>query len=148
MVKNYQKSSTHLIYGSTVVWTNQVLFILFIFKHILIHPSKTTLPCCVLYAGELFITKWHYTAEMEACQHHSAQVGVLTQQTPAPAYNIVADSPVRAAFQRHERLAHLTSWRFTRPHRFTMRRTTCSSAPAYNAAADSSVCSRDRLARD
>ena len=27
----------------------RVLFILFIFKCILIHPSKTTLPCCVLY---------------------------------------------------------------------------------------------------
>ena len=42
---------------------------------------------------------------MEACQHHSTQVVVLTQRTPAPAYNAVADSPVCAALQCHGRLA-------------------------------------------
>ena len=98
-----------------------MLLILFIFKHILFHPNKITLPCCILYAGELSITKWYYATEMEACQHHSAQVVVLTQRTPAPAYNAVADSPVRAALQRRGRLAH------------PPLRSVHASAPAYNA---------------
>ena len=92
-----------ITWKSSIVQKYQVLFILFVFKHILIYPSKTTLPCCVLYAGELFITKWHYTAEMEACQHHSAQVVVLTQRTPAPAYNAAADSPVCTGLQCRDR---------------------------------------------
>ena len=66
--------------------------------------------------------------------------------------NAPADSLVRVAFQHHKRPARPRD-RFTRPHQLTTRRTLCSSAPAHNAAADSSVCScgrftpRGRLAR-
>ena len=45
----------------------------------------------------------------------------------APAYNATDDSPVRSR------------GRFTRPRRFTTRRTICLSAPAYNVVADSSM---------
>ena len=68
---------------------------------------------------------------MEARQHLLAQVVVVTQRTPAPAYNAVAVSRDRAGLQRRSSLS--------RPCRFTTRRTTCLSAPIYNAAASSSV---------
>ena len=79
-----------------------------------------------------------YTAEMEACQHLLAQVVVITQQTPAPAYNVVAVSRDRAGLQRRNRLS--------RPRQLTTRRTTCLSAPVYNAAAGSSVCAASDVA--
>ena len=41
---------------------------------------------------------------MEARQHLLAQVVVVTQRTPAPAYNAVAVSRDRAGFQRRGRL--------------------------------------------
>ena len=58
---------------------------------------------------------------MEACQHHSTQVVVLTQRTPAPAYNVVTVSRDRTGLQRRGRLSH--------PHRFKMLRSTHLSAP-------------------
>ena len=69
---------------------------------------------------------------MEARQHLLAQVVVVTQRTPAPAYNAVAVSRDRTGLQRRGRLS--------RPRRLTTRRTTHPSAPVYNATADSSVC--------
>ena len=67
---------------------------------------------------------------MEVRQHLLAQVVVVTQLTPAPAYNAVAVSRDRADLQRRGLLS--------RPHRLTIR-TICPSAPAYNATAGSSV---------
>ena len=60
--------------------------------------------------------------EMEACQHHSAQVVVLIQRTVTPAYRVVAGSPVRAAIQRGGQLAC--------PRWLTMPRRAHRSAPA------------------
>ena len=68
---------------------------------------------------------------MEARQHLLAQVVVVTQRTPAPAYNAVTVSRDRASLQRRGRLS--------RPRRLTTRRTTCPSAPACNTMAGSSV---------
>ena len=48
---------------------------------------------------------------MEARQHLLAQVVVVTQRTPAPAYNAVAVSRDHAGLQQGGQLA--------RPHRFT-----------------------------
>ena len=132
------------LYGRLVITTGstsdkyQVLFTLFTFKHILIHLSKTTLPCCILCAGELSITKWYYAMEMEARQHLLAQVVVVTQRTPAPAYNAVTVSRDRAGLQCRGRPS--------RPRRLTTRRTTCPSAPAYSATAGSSVCAASDVA--
>ena len=75
---------------------------------------------------------------MEARQHLLAQVVVVTQRTPAPAYNAVTVSRDRAGLQCRGRLS--------RPRRFTTRRTTCPSAPVYNAATDSSVCAASDVA--
>ena len=46
----------------------------------------------------------YYTAEMKARQHLWAQVVVVTQRTPAPAYNAVAVCRDRAGLQRRGRL--------------------------------------------
>ena len=51
---------------------------------------------------------------MEACQHLLAQVVVVTQRTPAPAYNSVAVSRDHAGLQQGGQLA--------RPHRLTAPR--------------------------
>ena len=57
---------------------------------------------------------------MEARQHLLAQVVVVTQRTPAPAYNAVAVSRDHAGLQQGGQLA--------RPHRLTMPRPTQLSA--------------------
>ena len=51
--------------------------------------------------------------------------------TSAPAYNKEDNLPIRTGLQRRGCLS--------RPRRLTTRRTTCPSAPSYNATADSSV---------
>ena len=51
---------------------------------------------------------------MEACLHLLAQVVIVTQRTPAPAYNVVAVSRDHAGLQQGGQL--------TRPHRFTAPR--------------------------
>ena len=52
---------------------NQVLFLLYIFLvYFNYYEHNYSALRYFLYVGELFITKWHYTAEMEACQHYSA----------------------------------------------------------------------------
>jgi len=114
--------------------TYRVIFMVGLLSQLDQPPTKTraTLPCCLLYAGKLSITKWYYTAEMEARQHLLAHVVVVTQRTPAPAYNAVAVSCYCASLQCRGRLS--------RPRRLTTRRTACPSAPAYNATAGSSVC--------
>ena len=109
---------------------------------------------------------------MEARQHLLAQVVVVTQRTPAPAYNTVAVSRDRAGLQCRGRLLRprrLTTRRTThtsatglqcdgqltrppprpnrRPRRLPLLQLTRPTAPAYNAAAGSSVCSRGRLGR-
>ena len=102
---------------------------------------------------------------MEARQHILAQVVVVTQRTPAPAYNAVAVSRDHAGLQQegqHARPHRLTTprpsvyaasdvtvvftVRLSRPRRLITRRTTCPSAPAYNATADSSVCAASDVA--
>ena len=51
---------------------------------------------------------WHYTVEMEAGQHHSVPVVVVTQRIPAPVYNTAAISRDRAGLQRRGRLPRPT----------------------------------------
>ena len=58
---------------------------------------------------------------MEARQHHVAQVVVVTQRTPAPAYNAVAVSRDHAGLQQGGQLAC--------PHRLTMPRPVYLSVP-------------------
>ena len=130
--------------------------------------------CNVVYAGKLFITKsdiiprgWRHA---NIFWHRWSS---LTQRTPAPAYNAVAVSRDRAGLQRRGRLLRrrrLTTRRAThtsatglqcdeqlthppprptrRPRRLPLLRLTRPTAPAYNAAAGSSVCSRGRLGHD
>ena len=62
-----------------------------------------------------------YTAEMEARQHFLAQVVIVIQRTPAPAYYGVAVSHGHAGLQQGGQLA--------RPHRLTTPRSTHLSAP-------------------
>ena len=116
---------TNAAANSSVQQKNTRCYPFYVFcQHILNHPSKTTLPCCILCAGELSITKWYYAAEMEARQHLLAQVVVVTQRTPAPAYNVVAVSRGRIGLQRRGRLSC--------PHRFKTPRPTDLSTPAAN----------------
>ena len=83
---------------------------------------------------------------MKARQHLLAQVVVVTQRTPAPAYNVMAVSHGRTGLQRRGRL----SW----PHRLTTSWPFLATAPVYNVAVDSpvhtglNVSTRDRLGRD
>ena len=62
--------------------------------------------------------------EMEARQHLLAQVVVVTQRTPTPAYNTVAVSRDHASLQQGGQLAS--------PHWLTMPRPVHASSPAYN----------------
>ena len=73
-------------------------------QHILNHPSKTTLPCCILYAGKLPVAKRHYTAEME------------TRQTLFGTGGCPYSTDSRTGLQCRGRLS--------RPHRFTVLRLT------------------------
>ena len=75
---------------------------------------------------------------MEARQHLSAQVAVVIQRTTAPAYSVVDISRDRTGLKHRGRLLQ--------QRRFTTRRTTCPSAPAYNATAGSSVCAASDVA--
>ena len=70
---------------------------------------------------------WHYTVEMEARQHHSAPVVVVTQRIPAPAYNAVAVSHDRACLQRRGRLS--------RPRRLATPWPSLATTPTYNTVA-------------
>ena len=94
MEYTYVETSYALMATPTCVQKiNQVLFSLYIFL-VYFNYSEHNYSALwyFLYAGELFITKWYYTMEMEARRHHSAQVVVVIQQTPTPAYNVVAVS--------------------------------------------------------
>ena len=72
---------------------------------------------------------------MEARQRLLAQVVVVTQQTPAPAYNAVAVSRDHAGLQQGGQLA--------RPHRFT----TATAGSSVCAASDVAVVFTVRLSR-
>ena len=61
---------------------------------------------------------------MEARQRLLAQVVVVTQRTPAPAYNAMSVSHDRAGLQRRGRLS--------RPHQFTTQWPSFMTTPAYN----------------
>ena len=99
-------------------------------KHLLFFVKKQLL-CPVIFL--------HRTIFMPFADTRIAVRVTSTCQTTrpsAPPYNTTDDSPVRPGH------------RFMRPHRFTTRRITCSSAPVYNTAAGSTVCSHGRLAHD
>ena len=108
------------------------------------------LVCNIVYAGQIIYDKndiiprrWRH-ANIFWRRWSSLLNGLLHRLTMpwpslsiAPAYNAMAVSHDRAGLQCTGR----PLW----PHRFTTRRTTCTPAPAYNTAADSSVRSRGRL---
>ena len=70
---------------------------------------------------------------MEACQHLLAQVVVVIQRTPAPAYNTMVVSRDRAGLQRRGRLCDHAGLqqggRLARPHRLTTPRPVHLSVP-------------------
>ena len=101
-----------------------------------------SMPCCTMDTWENRCSRYIHMRDcliicVHVCLAHvravSDAVAVSRDHT---AYNAMDDSPIRSR-----------GW-FTHPHRLTMRRTICSSAPAYNIAADSSIGSRGRLGRD
>jgi len=73
-------------------------------QHILNHPSKTTLPCCILYAGKLPVAKWHHTVEMGTCQTLFGTCG--------------------CPYSTDSRTGLQCCGRLSRPHRFTVLRLT------------------------
>ena len=133
----------------------QVLSFYIPYQHILNYLRTITLAYIFLYR-----TSAHYksdallrTARASCSTPASAYITLINRNTnrrpvvrftstrrptrpSVPPYSTTDDSPVHPGH------------RFMRPRRFTTRRTTCSSAPVYNTAAGSSVCSSGRLGRD
>ena len=115
------------------------------FMSMLIHPRAITLACNIFTQEDYYRKKgWCFTVDAR-----SAATRLHGHACGGPVYiNVPANSPIGTALQRHGHSPVHPHGRFMRTRWPTAQKTTCSSVLAYNAAADSSVCSRGRLARD